>query len=215
MANLLEQLNADMSTVIETGWRSLVRVGNGDGAGAGTIWHKDGLIVTNAHVAARRVQRGWGRRTSSGASNELKVTLADGRDFMAKVLAFDEENDLAALSIEANDLPTIEIGSSWTVRSGQWVMALGHPWGVQGAATSGVVIGKGTNLPEMPTGLDWIALSLHLRPGHSGGPLLDADGKLIGINTMITGPDVGFAIPVDSVKSFLRQALGARSGEAV
>jgi serine protease Do len=214
MANLLEQLNADMSTVIETGWRSLVRIGNGEGAGAGTIWHKDGLIVTNAHVAARRVHRGWGRRTS-GASNELKVTLADGRNFMAKVLAFDEDNDLAALSIDATDLPTIEVGNSWTVRSGQWVMALGHPWGVQGAATSGVVIGKGNNLPEMPAGHDWIALSLHLRPGHSGGPLLDANGKLIGINTMITGPDVGFAIPVDTVKSFLRQAIGARSEETV
>jgi S1-C subfamily serine protease len=94
-------------------------------------------------------------------------------------------------------------------------MALGHPWGVQGAATSGIVIGKGTNLPEMPPGRDWIALSLHLRPGHSGGPLLNADGALIGINTMITGPDVGFAIPVDTVKFFLRQALGARSGEVV
>ncbi len=214
MANLLQQLNAEMSGVIESGWRSLVRVGNGEGAGAGTIWHKDGLIITNAHVAAKRVYRGWGRRTS-GASQELKVTLADGRDFMAKVLAFDEENDLAALAIEANDLPTIEVGNSWVVRPGQWVLALGHPWGVHGAATSGIVIGKGTSLPEMPPGRDWIALSLHLRPGHSGGPLLDADGKLIGINTMITGPDVGFAIPVDTVKSFLRQALGARSGEVV
>ncbi|NWF67745.1 MAG: trypsin-like peptidase domain-containing protein [Chloroflexi bacterium] len=207
MTTLLQQLNAQMSNVIEQGWRSLVRVGNGEGAGAGTIWHPDGLIVTNAHVAAQRTRRGWRRPV---ASDELKVTLADGRDFMAQVIAFDEQNDLAALAIETRDLPTIALGNSWDVRTGQWVMALGHPWGVHGAATSGIVIGKGTNLPEMPAGRDWIALSLHLRPGHSGGPLLDTNGQLIGINTMITGPDVGFAIPVDTVKSFLRQALGTR-----
>jgi len=73
-----------------------------------------------------------------------------------------------------------------------------------------VVIGTGADLPEMPiNNREWIALSLHLRPGHSGGPLLDSAGRLVGINTMITGPNVGFAIPVHVVKRFLRASIGA------
>jgi serine protease Do len=88
-------------------------------------------------------------------------------------------------------------------------MALGHPWGVPGAATAGVVIGTGEDMPEMPlTGRDWIAVGLHLRPGHSGGPLVDSQGRLVGINTMMIGPEVGMAVPVHVVKAFLRRELG-------
>jgi S1-C subfamily serine protease len=87
-------------------------------------------------------------------------------------------------------------------------MALGHPWGVSGAATAGVVIGVGNDLPEMPwSDREWIAVGLHLRPGHSGGPLVDAQGRLVGINTMMTGLEVGMAVPVHVVKAFLKQAL--------
>jgi len=136
--------------------------------------------------------------------------LPDGRRLPARLLAADPDRDLAALSVDATDLPTIEIGDSRQVRPGQWVMAVGHPWGIQGSVTSGVVIGSGDALPEMRPGRDWIALSLHMRPGHSGGPLVDSQARLIGINTMITGPDVGFAIPVQTVKLFLKEALGSR-----
>jgi S1-C subfamily serine protease len=90
-------------------------------------------------------------------------------------------------------------------------MALGHPWGVANAATSGVLIGVGRHLPEMPVenGGDWVVADLHLRPGNSGGPLLDANGRLIGVNTLITGPGVGVAVSVDVVKEFLKRALGS------
>lgn len=194
--SLLASLNADMADAIDRVHRSLVHISNGRGAGAGTIWHADGLIVTNAHVVHGR--------------HDLKVSLPDGRRLPARLLAADPDRDLAALSVDATDLPTIEIGDSRQVRPGQWVMAVGHPWGIQGSVTSGVVIGSGDALPEMRPGRDWIALSLHMRPGHSGGPLVDSQARLIGINTMITGPDVGFAIPVQTVKLFLKEALGSR-----
>ena len=194
--SLLASLNADMANAIDRVHRSLVHISNGRGAGAGTIWHSDGLIVTNAHVVHGR--------------HDLKVSLPDGRRLPARLLAADPDRDLAALSVDATDLPTIEIGDSRQVRPGQWVMAVGHPWGIQGSVTSGVVIGSGDALPEMRPGRDWIALSLHMRPGHSGGPLVDSQARLIGINTMITGPDVGFAIPVQTGKLFLKEALGSR-----
>jgi serine protease Do len=118
------------------------------------------------------------------------------------------ELDLAALSIEASGLPTIEPGDSRKLRPGEWVLALGHPWGVIGAATGGIVIGIGADLPEMPfAGREWLAVSLHMRPGHSGGPLIDTAGRLVGVNTMINGPDVGMAVPVHVIKKFLRRSL--------
>jgi S1-C subfamily serine protease len=81
---------------------------------------------------------------------------------------------------------------------------------VAGAVTAGVVAGVGRDLPEMPrSDREWIAVSLHLRPGHSGGPLVDDQGRLVGMNTMMAGPDVGLAVPVHVVKHFLRQAVGS------
>jgi len=182
--------------------RSVVQVrDSARGAGAGTIWHNDGLIITNAHVA-----RG-------GA---LQVALYDGRVLNATVIARDDKRDLAALSIEANDLPTIPLGNSAQLQAGQWVMALGHPWGVMNATTGGVVIGVGKNLPELP-GMrqDWVVADLHLRPGNSGGPMVDVAGRLIGVNTLMTGPGVGVAVSVDAAKQFLRDVLGTPTADAV
>ena len=125
------------------------------------------------------------------------------------MLARDDEHDLAALSIEANDLPIIQPGNSKRLQAGQWVFAVGHPWGIANAATGGVVIGRGSQMPELPVAAnDWIVADLHLRPGNSGGPLVDVFGKLVGVNTMMTGPGVGVAVSVDAVKEFLRRALG-------
>ena len=135
------------------------------------------------------------------------------RTLPARILAKDPERDLAALQWKGGHhrLPTIQLGDSRTLRAGQWVLALGHPWGVEGAATAGIVIGMGADWPEMPNnGRDWISISLHLRPGHSGGPLVDAQGRLVGINTMINGPDVGVAIPTHVVVEFLKGALLAK-----
>ena len=193
MSNLLQELNHDLSKLAEEAQRSLVSISNGRrGAGAGTIWHPDGLILTNAHVVQLR---------------SPEVTLPDGRTAPARVLAHDKVLDLAALSVDAADLPTIELGDSQRLQPGEWVLALGHPWGVDGAATAGTVIGVGPP-PEMATpGRELIHVGLHLRPGHSGGPLLDTYGRLVGINTMMAGPDVGLAVPVHVVKAFLRQAI--------
>ena len=192
----LQALNDELADVVTQARQSLVQIHNGRrGAGAGTIWHSDGLILTNAHVAGR------------GA---LRVALPDGRTLPATVLAMDERHDLAALSIQATGLPTMPLGDSRGLRPGQWVFAVGHPWGVPGAVTAGVVIG---NWVERPANLsadgDWLAVSLHLRPGHSGGALVDEAGRLIGINAIMTGPDVGVAVPVHVAKAFLKQALAA------
>lgn len=201
MSDFLQQLNDDMAAIVDRVRGSLVRVHNGQGAGAGTIWHPDGLVITNAHVIAGR--------------HGLAVTLPNGESYAAKVLASDPERDLAALAIEASDLPTIDLGDSRQLRPGQWVMSLGHPWGVSGALTSGIVIATGRHLPEAPAAeREWIVAGLHLRPGHSGGPMVDSGGRLVGINTMINGPDVGFAIPVHLVKGFLRETIGTREREA-
>lgn len=195
MSTIWQQLNLEMDRLVEEVRRSLVQISNGrSGGGAGTIWHPDGLIITNAHVLQRRAPQ---------------VTLADGRAFTAQVLAYDRSHDLAALSIEANDLPTIALGDSRQLQPGQWVLALGHPWGVNGAATAGMVIDVGPP-PEIPRfSGEVIQVGLHLRPGHSGGPLVDGFGRLVGLNTMIAGPDVGLAVPVNAAKDFLRQRLGS------
>jgi len=194
MSELLNAINAQMTTIVDQVLPSLVRLSNGrHGYGAGTIWHSQGLILTNAHVVQDRVP---------------KVMLWDGRTFPAKLLCFDERRDLAALAIEASDLPAIQLGNGETAHSGQWVVALGHPWGVIGAGSAGIVIdvGQPPELPGYPG--DLIQVALQLRPGHSGGPLLEANGRLIGINTMIAGPQVGLAIPLQAVKAFLHENLG-------
>lgn len=199
MSNVLQQLNDELAEAVASVRRSLVQITNGrGGAGAGTVWHADGLIVTNAHVVTGR--------------GHLHVTFQNGETLPARIIAIDEELDLAALSVEANDLPTVEIGDSRQLRAGQWVMSLGHPWGILNSATGGVVISMGPTVGDMrsATGRDWLAVSLHLRPGHSGGPLFDVEGRLVGVNTLMNGPEVGVAIPVHVVKAFLKDKLGRK-----
>ena len=198
--NLLNNINQNMTDLIQTVQQSVVRIGNGrSGFGAGTIWHSDGLILTNAHVVQRR---------------EPEVTLADGRTFPSQLLAYDESVDLAALYIAANQLPTIELGHSSQLKTGDWVVAVGHPWGVVGAAAAGTVIAVGQPLEQNGYRGELVQLGIQLRPGHSGGPLVDGNGRLVGINTMISGPQVGLAIPVDIAKKFLQEKLGS-GGTAV
>jgi serine protease Do len=203
VSDLLQQLNAEIASVADDVKRSLVQITNGrGGAGAGTIWHADGLIVTNAHVISGR--------------HSLHVTLPDGQTLPAKVLAQDETRDLAALAVDATGLPTIEPGDSRQLKPGHWVFAVGHPWGVRGAVTAGIVIGVGSQWPEMPpSGQDYVVVSLKVRPGNSGGPLVDVRGRLVGVNSMMTGPNVGVAVPSHVVKAFLREALGTPRAEPV
>jgi serine protease Do len=196
-SEVLRQLNAEVADLVADARGSLVQIKNGPrGIGAGTIWHPKGLIVTNAHVISSRF---------------LQVILPGGQSLPGRLLAHDRECDLAAVRVDATGLPAINLGDSRGLQPGQWVMALGHPWGVLGAATVGIVTGVGSRLPEMPqSDREWIAISLHLRPGHSGGPLVDAQGRLVGINTIMAGPDMGLAVPVPTVKGFLRRSLNSQ-----
>jgi serine protease Do len=195
MTTISVALDREVEALTERVRKSLVRIRNGHGgAGAGAIWHPDGLILTNAHVIGRR----------------SRIVVVNGVEWEAKVLAVDRERDLAALSVSAGGLAAIELGSARRLRPGDWVMALGHPWGLEGAATAGVVIGVG-DLPGLPAeGREMVAVSLHLRPGDSGGVLIDAEGRLVGINTMMAGPDLGLAISVEEAKRFARRALGTK-----
>jgi serine protease Do len=202
--SILQALNDNLADVASRTLVSLVQVSNGRrGNGAGIIWRADGLVITNAHV----VLPGRG----PAADSQLAVTLRDGRTVAAQLLAYDRQADLAALRVTASDLTPIELGDSRRLAAGDFVLALGFPWGVHGGATSGIVIGAGAGLPEMD-GRDWLAASLHLRPGHSGGPLVDSQGRLVGINTLMSGPEVGVAIPVHVAVAFV-DAMDAQAAK--
>ena len=191
MVTVLATLNSDLAALSACVLPGMVEIRNGKrGIGAGTVWHADGLVLTNAHV----VERG-----------NLHVTTWDGRTAPARVLAVDKERDLAALRVELTGLPTIALGDSRRLRPGDMVVAFGHPWGVAGAATAGIVISTGNQLADFAAGeREWIAASLRLRPGHSGGPMVDTHGRLVGINTLMNGPQVGAAVPVHVVVGFLK-----------
>lgn len=195
MSTVLSTLNFDLAAVGERVLPAMVEVRNGRrGIGTGTIWHAGGLILTNAHV----VERG-----------ALHVTTWDGRTAPARILAADKARDLAALQVELSGLPTIDLGDSRRLRPGDVVISYGHPWGVAGAATAGVVISTGNQLADFAAGeREWIAASLRLRPGHSGGPMVDVHGRLVGINTLMNGPQVGAAVPVHVVVEFLKARNG-------
>lgn len=187
----LERLNGDLSEVIQRARRSLARIRTSRrAAGSATIISQDGLLVTNAHVVNGR---------------EAEVTLSDGRLLPGRLLAYDEAADLAAFRVEDEALPALALGDSGSLQSGEFVVAVGDPWGIPGAATAGIVIGVGGEWPEMTAPVrEWVVASLHLRSGNSGGPLINARGELIGINTMMTGPDVGVAIPAHVIRAFMR-----------
>ncbi|MDQ6603660.1 MAG: trypsin-like peptidase domain-containing protein [Chloroflexota bacterium] len=156
------------------------------GGGSGVIWQPDGLIITNAHVA-----RG----------PQAFIELADGRTFEATVTARDERRDLAALKVDATDLPAAVIGDSDALRVGALVLAVGNPLGLTGALTTGVVHAAAT--PDGPRGHGWVQADVRLAPGNSGGPLADAEGRVIGINSMIAG-GLALAVPSNAVARFLR-----------
>lgn len=164
------------------------------GGGSGVVWSSDGLILTNAHVA----------RTDAA-----HVELWDGRRFRASVTARDPRRDLAALRIPANGLETITPGDSTALRPGEVVIAVGNPLGFAGALSTGVVHSIGA-LPGMGR-QPWIRANLRLAPGNSGGPLANAQGLLVGINTAIVN-GLGVAAPVSAALDFLqrgsRPALG-------
>lgn len=188
------ELNRGLAEFSDQVRPALVRVMNGGrGSGAGVVVQGEGLVITSAHVL------GPGRP---------QVESEQGRRRAASVLAVDRRLDLAALALEPGEYRSLQLGNSDQLRAGDWVMAFGHPLGVLGGATGGSLIGVGYDLPEVPDpGVSWLALSLHLRPGHSGGPVIDSRGYLVGISARMAGPSVGLAVAVNEVKAFLKRAF--------
>ena len=177
--------------------RSLVAVRSRDGGGSGTIWSADGLIITNNHVV-------------SGETAE--VVTWDDRSFTAKVIARDASQDLAALQIEATGLDPLEPGDSGALKVGNVVFAIGNPWGVRGSVTAGIVLSTAGTTVENNVPLQHaIRADLRLAPGNSGGPMVDAAGRVVGINSMIVG-GMAVAVPSAAVLRFLESAIGAEPG---
>jgi serine protease Do len=159
---------------------------DGHGTGAGVVWAPD-LIVTNAHVI-----RG----------PRVMVRGADGRRLEGRVIAGDRAADLALVRVPGLDLLPATRSGDGGVAVGSLIVALGHPLGVPGAVTRGIVHAVGAITPG---GRAWIQADLKLAPGNSGGPLADAGGRVVGVNAMIAG-GLALAIPVSEVRLFVRSA---------
>jgi S1-C subfamily serine protease len=174
---------------------AVVLIGQNGSHGAGVIWRTDGIVVTNRHVL-----RG----------DRADVILDDGRRVTGIVAARHPSQDLAIVKIAVDDLPVVKIGDSSTVRPGQLAIAIGHPPGLRNAATLGVVVaaGQAATLEGPQTG-DWLQTDVTLRPGNSGGPLIDTDGAVIGINTMVNGR-LSLSVPSATVERFV---AGERPGD--
>lgn len=191
-------LAIDAGQVFERVRRSLVQVGNlGHGAGAGLIWRADGLIVPNAHVTA--------------GARHIDVELPGGRVYPARLAALDADCDLAALRIDAQDLPVALVADSRAVRVGELALAVGHPWGQLNFTTAGIISSHGTAITRGGRLVPVLHTDAALAPGNSGGPLVNAVGAVVGINTMILGGDRGLAIPAHVVTAFVERALARRT----
>jgi serine protease Do len=157
------------------------------GEGSGFIVGADGIILTNAHVVKD--------------ASDVVVKLTDRREFRAKVLGSDPKTDIAVLKINANNLPVVSLGSAEALRPGEWVLAIGSPFGFENTVTAGVVSAKGRSLPD-DSAVPFIQTDVAVNPGNSGGPLFNARGEVVGINSQIYSQSggyqgVSFAIPID------------------
>lgn len=155
--------------------------------GSGFILESDGYIITNAHVV--------------GEADSIIVKLADNREFQAKLLGIDKRTDVALLKIDAKDLQVVKLGNPKDIKVGEWVAAIGSPFGLENTMTVGVISAKGRALPQ-ENFVPFIQTDVAINPGNSGGPLFNTDGEVIGINSQIysrTGGYMGlsFAIPID------------------
>jgi len=155
--------------------------------GSGFIISADGYIMTNAHVVDR--------------AEKITVRLTDKREFLAQVIGADKRTDVALLKIEANGLPTLSMGDPGELRVGEWVVAIGSPFGFDSSVTAGIVSAKGRSLPQ-DNFVPFIQTDVAINPGNSGGPLFNMDGEVVGINSQIytrSGGSMGlsFAIPID------------------
>ena len=161
--------------------------------GSGFIIDKEGYILTNNHVVEK--------------ADDIKVILADGEEFHAEVIGRDPSTDIALIKIEDHDdLPTVRLGDSDALEVGEWVMAIGNPFGLQHTVTVGVVSAKGRTIGAGPYD-NFIQTDASINPGNSGGPLINIRGEVIGINTAIiaSGQGIGFATPINMAKENVDQ----------
>jgi serine protease Do len=163
--------------------------------GSGFIISSDGYIITNNHVIAN--------------ADQIRVRLNDHSEYKAKVIGTDKRSDVALLKIDAKNLPTVKLGDSSKLQVGQWVLAIGSPFGLDYSATAGIISALGRNLPNEAY-VPFIQTDVAVNPGNSGGPLFDLDGEVIGINSQIytnTGGYMGlsFAIPINVVMDVVHQ----------
>lgn len=169
--------------------------------GSGFIINKDGYIVTNNHVVEN--------------ADKIEVILKNEKEFDAKIVGRDPNTDLALIKIKPNrDLPVLLFGDSDALKVGQWVVAIGSPFGLEHTVTAGIVSAKGRVIGSGPYD-DFIQTDASINPGNSGGPLINMEGKVVGINTAIIagGSGIGFAIPINLVKNIVDQLKS--SGEVV
>jgi serine protease Do len=163
--------------------------------GSGFIISSDGYLITNAHVV--------------DGADEVSVKLTDRREFKAKVIGADKRTDVALLKIEAKDLPKVTIGDPEKLKVGEWVVAIGKPFGLENSMTAGIVSAKGRDLPQENL-VPFIQTDAAVNPGNSGGPLFNLKGEVVGINSLIfsrTGGYMGlsFAIPIDIAMNTIAQ----------
>jgi len=163
--------------------------------GSGFLISSDGFLITNAHVV--------------DGADEVKVNLADKREFKAKVVGVDKRTDVALLKIEARDLPKVTIGDPEKLKVGEWVVAIGKPFGLENTMTAGIVSAKGRDLPQENL-IPFIQTDVAINPGNSGGPLFNLKGEVVGINSLIFSRSGGymglaFAIPIDVAMTTVNQ----------
>jgi serine protease Do len=196
---LIDTFSSGLAEMIEQAQASVVQVRRGDrGAGTGVIWQAKGGIITNHHVIAH-------------AGSKILVELRDGRTLEARIVDSDPTLDVALLNVPADDLTAVPFADSSKLRVGELVFAIGNPWGQRGVVTAGIVSALSkVKMRNSNRQLEYIKSDVRLAPGNSGGPLLNAQGHVIGINAMIMGGDLSVAIPSNVVSTWVAQLPLAR-----
>jgi serine protease Do len=210
----LSEINKEVTGIVEKVTSSVVNIGVAvkqedifgnegvaEGVGSGIIYSSDGYIITNNHVA--------------GDAFELNVTLADGTSYPAKLVGTSPETDIAVIKIDVKNLEAASFASIEDQSVGDFVMAVGSPFGIQQTVTTGIISGKNRNIPaasDQSQIVDLIQTDAAINPGNSGGPLVNIHGDVIGINTLIFSPSgasagIGFAIPSDTAINIAKQII--------
>jgi serine protease Do len=163
--------------------------------GSGFIISEDGYIITNHHVVQ--------------SADEILVSMTDKREFKAKLIGSDKGTDIALIKIDSENLPTVNLGKASDLKVGEWVLAIGSPFGFEHSVTAGIVSAKGRNLPE-ENYVPFIQTDVAINPGNSGGPLFNLDGEVVGVNSQIYSRSGGFmglsfAIPVELAMNVVEQ----------